>query len=108
MSDAVLAQVLETARWGPTGGNRQPVSFVVVRDRKKKEALRDLYLRIWVSYLAAAKEGTVRIGAKTTAAMVTIGWPEKAFPTKLTRRPLSETAFADEYGSSLSGADKIA
>lgn len=39
--------------------------------------------------------------------MVTIGWPEKAFPTKLTRRPLSETAFADEYGSSLLGADKI-
>ena len=40
--------------------------------------------------------------------MVTIGWPEKAFPTKLTRRPLSEIAFFDEYGSSLPNADKIA
>ena len=42
VSDAVLAQVLDAARWGPTGGNRQPVSVVVVRDRKKKAALRDL------------------------------------------------------------------
>ena len=40
--------------------------------------------------------------------MVTIGWPEKAFPTKLTQRPLSEIAFLDEYGSSLPSADKIA
>ena len=196
VSDAVLGQVLDAARWGPTGGNRQPVSFVVVRDRRKKAALSDLYLPIWIPYLAAAKEGTVRIGAKaallenanyfaqhladipvmlvvcarladvhptdnhlgrlsivggasvypavqnvllaaraaglgtalttllceqelkvkallkipddvSTAAMVTIGWPEKAFPTKLTRRPLSEIAFVDEYGSSLLGADKI-
>lgn len=41
------------------------------------------------------------------AAMVTIGWPEKAFPRKLTRRPLSEMAFVDEYGSSLPGADQV-
>ncbi|MGD9602166.1 MAG: nitroreductase family protein [Gammaproteobacteria bacterium] len=195
--DDVLASVLDAARWGPTGGNRQPVSFVAVRDRAKKERLRDLYLPIWEPYFAAAKEGTVRIGAKSsllenadhfarhmadipvmlvvcarladvhptdnrlgrlsivggasvypavqnvllaaraaglgtalttllceqepavktllgipedvsTAAMITIGWPARPFPKKLTRRPLAEIAFLDRYGSTLPGADGIA
>jgi len=34
----------------------------------------------------------------STAAMVTMGWPVKPFPTKLRRRPLSEMAFVDRYG----------
>lgn len=197
IADEVMARVLDAARWGPTGGNRQPVSFVVVRDRAKKEALRDLYLPIWGPYYAAAKEGAVRIGASSallqnadhfaqhmadipvmlvvcarltdvhptdnklgrlsivggasvypavqnvllaaraeglgtalttllceqepavkallgipaevsTAAMVTIGWPVKPFPRKLTRRPLSEMAFAEQYGNPLPGADEVA
>lgn len=197
ISDAVLAQVLDAARWGPTGGNRQPVRYIAVRDRKKKEALRDLYIPVWEPYCAAAKAGAVRVGGKLSiletadrfartmadipvllvvcacladvhptdnklgrlsivggasvypavqnlllaareiglgtalttllceqepavktllnipadislAAMVTIGWPVKAFPKKLTRRPLSEIAFVDSYGSSLAGADEVA
>jgi len=196
VADEVMARVLDAARWGPTGGNRQPVSFVVVRDRQKKEALRDLYLPIWTPYAAAARQGAVRIGAKrslldhaeyfaqhladvpvmlvvcarladvhptdnrlgrlsivggasvypavqnvllaaraeglgtalttllceqepavkrllgipaevSTAAMVTIGWPVKPFPKKLTRRPLSEMAFVDSYGAALPGADDL-
>jgi nitroreductase len=195
--DELMARVLDAARWGPTGGNRQPVSFVVVRDQKKKEALRDLYLPIWKPYVTAARQGSVRIGAKSslldnadhfahhmadipvmlvvcarladvhptddrlgrlsivggasvypavqnvllaaraaglgtalttllceeepkvktllcipeavsTAAMVTIGWPAKAFPRKLTRRPLAEIAYLDQYGSALPGADGVA
>jgi nitroreductase len=195
--DDVLARVLDAGRWGPTGGNRQPVRFIAVRDRRKKEILRDLYLPIWGPYYAAAKEGTVRIGAKSTllenadyfarhmadipvmlvvcarladvhptdhklgrlsivggasvypavqnvllaareaglgtalttllceqepevkallkipedistAAMVTLGWPARPFPKKLTRRPLSEMAFVDEYGAALTGADTVA
>jgi len=194
--DDVLARVLDAARWGPTGGNRQPVSFVVVRDRANKERLRDLYLPIWGPYYAAAKEGTVRIGARSnllenadhfarhmadipimlvvcarladvhptdnklgrlsivggasvypavqnvllaaraeglgtalttllceqepavkellgipgdvsTAAMVTIGWPARPFPKKLTRRPLTEIAFLERYGTPLPGAERI-
>ncbi|MSR14228.1 MAG: nitroreductase family protein [Gammaproteobacteria bacterium] len=196
VSDAVLAQVLDAARWGPTGGNRQPVRFVAVRDRKKKETLRDLYLPIWAPYYKAAREGAVRVGAGnsilanadrfahamadipvllvvcarlgdvhptdnklgrlsivggasvypavqnlllaaheiglgtalttllceqepavkalleipediSTAAMVTIGWPVKPFPKKLTRVPLSKMAFVDSYGAALPGADEV-
>jgi nitroreductase len=41
----------------------------------------------------------------STAAMVTIGWPARPFPEKLTRRPLSEIAFVDTWGQILPDAD---
>ena len=41
-----------------------------------------------------------------TAAMVTVGYPAKPFPKKLTRRPLAESAFADRYGQPLPGAER--
>lgn len=195
IADDVMAKVLDAGRWAPTGGNRQPVEFIVVRDRKKKETLRDLYLPIWQPYCEAARAGQKRFNAKTnlldnadhfarnmadipvmlvvcarladvhptdhelgrlsivggasvypavqnvllaareaglgttlttllcaqepavkkllnipadvsTAAMVTMGWPAKAFPKKLTRRPLAEMTFADEYGAKLAGTEK--
>ena len=46
-----LKRVLDAARWGPSGGNRQPVSLVVVRDKKKKLALQELYLPLWEPYV---------------------------------------------------------
>ncbi|MBM4227975.1 MAG: nitroreductase family protein [Gammaproteobacteria bacterium] len=191
--DDVLARVLDAGRWGPTGGNRQPVSFIAVKDRAKKEVLRDLYLPIWGPYYEAAKQGAIRVGANSsllenadhfarhmadipvmlvvcarladvhptdnrlgrlsivggasvypavqnvllsaraeglgtalttllcevepqvkallsipedvsTAAMVTMGWPARPFPKKLTRRPLAEMAFEDSFGTPLRGA----
>lgn len=38
-----------------------------------------------------------------TAAHIAVGWPARPFPTKLRRRPLSEMAFVDTYGSVLPG-----
>ena len=51
VSDDVLGKVLDAARWAPSGGNRQPLSFVAVRDPKKKRALKELYLPIWNEFL---------------------------------------------------------
>jgi len=42
--DAVLARVLDAARYAPTGGNRQGVRFLVVRDAAKRRQLRDWYV----------------------------------------------------------------
>ena len=39
-----------------------------------------------------------------TAAMVTIGWPARAFVRRLNRRPLTEFAFTDTYGDGALGA----
>lgn len=52
--DAVLARVLDAARWAPTGGNRQGVRLLAVRDAVKKKALRDLYVPLWEQYVARA------------------------------------------------------
>lgn len=52
----VLARILDAARFAPSGGNRQPVRFVAVRDAGKKRALKELYLPIWTAYIARIKE----------------------------------------------------
>jgi nitroreductase len=66
--DDVLHAAFDAARFGPQGGNRQPVRWVVVRDAAKKKALADLYLPPWKAYLGAIG-GEVRVGAlpKTVA-----------------------------------------
>jgi len=60
--DAV-ARVLEAARWAPSGGNRQPVRIVVVRDAASRARLRDLYLPRWEAYSAPYQEGLKKSGA---------------------------------------------
>ncbi len=182
-----LARMVGAARWAPSGGNRQPLRFVIVRERAIKEALRDLYLPIWEEYLAQANRGRQQAAVRprlidevdhfarhladipvmivvcarladvhptdqalgrlsivggasiypavqnlllaaraeglgtalttllcaveptvktlldipdeiSTAAMVTVGWPERPFPARLSRRPLQEMAFLERYG----------
>lgn len=61
--DDVLYQAFDHARFGPQGGNRQPVRWIVVRDPARKQALQDLYLPLWKAYLAGIGDGTVDVGA---------------------------------------------
>ncbi|MGV0833987.1 nitroreductase family protein [Mycolicibacterium thermoresistibile] len=61
--DEVLIRAFDIARFAPQGGNRQPVRWIVVRDRDRKQALQDLYLPMWKAYLAGINEGSVRVGA---------------------------------------------
>jgi nitroreductase len=57
VDDAVLAQVLDTARFAPSGGNAQAWRVVVVKDADRRRRLRDLYLRGWYDYLAMSAVG---------------------------------------------------
>lgn len=59
----VLRRLLDAARFAPSGGNRQPVSFVVVTDAELKRRLKALYLPHWDAYLASANQGGVRLNA---------------------------------------------
>ena len=52
VDDDVLARVLDTARFAPSGGNVQAWRVVVVRDAALRTRLRELYLRGWYDYLA--------------------------------------------------------
>ena len=54
--DDVLGRVLDAARHAPSGGNRQPVRFIAVRDAAKKRALKELYLPMWDAYSSRARQ----------------------------------------------------
>lgn len=45
--DGVLYRALDSARFAPSGGNRQGWHVIVVRDPNLKRRLQDLYLRTW-------------------------------------------------------------
>jgi nitroreductase len=47
VSDADILTIVEAATKAPTGGNSQPVRWMVVRDADKRRALGDLYRECW-------------------------------------------------------------
>ncbi len=59
VGDDVLRRILETARFAPSGGNRQGWRVIVVKDPSVRAALRDLYLTGWYEYLAMGSAGLV-------------------------------------------------
>ncbi len=59
VDDATLYDILEVARFAPSGGNRQAWRVVVVRDPERRARLRDLYLTGWYEYLAMTGAGLV-------------------------------------------------
>jgi len=195
--EAMVVKLLNHARWAATGSNNQPVSYVVVRDAAKRQAIHDLYQPIWDMVMQKYASGEIKSGFDArflanvdhfarhladvpvmivvcarwkelsaldaglgrtvltpgssiypavqnlmlaarneglgtvlttllvlaekeiqklleipediaTAAVVTLGWPEKPFPKKLKRRPLAEIAFQDRFGEPLPGASDYA
>ena len=65
VSDDVLARVLDAARWAPTGGNRQGVRFVAVRDVAKRRQLAEWYRETWAPYAARTRASLERASAPT-------------------------------------------
>jgi nitroreductase len=57
VDDAVLARVLDTARFAPSGSNAQAWRVVVVKDHANRRRLRDCYLRGSRDYLALTAAG---------------------------------------------------
>lgn len=102
--ETVLWRAVEAARFGPQGGNRQPVRFVIVREPEAKRRLGELYVEEWEPYLrrlaaeAAASAPATEGAPAAQEAPVT----EKAHSTGETparRRGQSVDAFAHEFGS---------
>lgn len=55
--DEVVFRILDTARFAPSGGNRQGWRVVVVKHPDTRRRLRDLYLPGWYDYLAIRSAG---------------------------------------------------
>ncbi len=57
VSDSEIAEILDDARFAPSGGNRQPWRVAVVRDVVLRRQLADLMQPIWDEYIGAGKAG---------------------------------------------------
>lgn len=53
VSDADLLTIVEAATKGPSGGNRQPVRWLVVRDEEPRRRLGAIYRDCWAVYQQA-------------------------------------------------------
>jgi nitroreductase len=98
--DAVLARVLDNARFAPSGGNRQGWHVVVVKDPATRRAVRDLYLPGWYEYLAMRAVGLTPWAPVTDrekeAAAVAAAQPiETGFADHLDEVPVLLVLFAD-------------
>lgn len=61
----VFYNAVEAARFGPQGGNRQPVRFLIVTDPEKKRQLAEWYLVPWKTYFNAARAGEDSLTAES-------------------------------------------
>jgi nitroreductase len=57
VDDAVVHQVLDDARFAPSGGNRQPWRVAMIRDAAMRRELGDLMQHVWNDYVAVRETG---------------------------------------------------
>lgn len=108
VSDAVVARILDTARFAPSGANAQAWHVVVVRDPALRTALRDLYLPGWRDYLAIGAAGLrpwAPVNDPADEAVALAAVPEEVaasagqgFAGQLDRVPVLLMVFADLAG----------
>jgi nitroreductase len=55
--DDVVHRILDSARFAPSGGNKQPWRVVLVKDRAVRARLRDLSRTTWREYVALQQAG---------------------------------------------------
>ena len=61
--DEVFYDAVELARFGPQGGNRQPVRLLIVRDEAKRRQLAEWYRIPWRAYIEAMRSDVAAIQA---------------------------------------------
>jgi nitroreductase len=102
---SVVYEILDDARFAPSGGNRQAWHVIVVTDEGPRRALRDAYLDGWHDYVAHLLAGLIpfsplaseadRITASLQReAAIAISKPE-SFPERLDQAPVLLVITAD-------------
>ena len=101
VDDAVLARVLDTARFAPSGSNAQAWRVVVVKDAANRRRLRDCYLKGSQEYMALAAAGlrpwspTNDRDAEARALAAGNTAPPQGFAAKFDEVPVLLALFAD-------------
>lgn len=91
--NSVFHRAVEAARFGPQGGNRQPVRFLIVTDPAKKRQLGEWYLVPWKAYIAAATSGAQAIEADSGDGKAT-----EVLLTDPAKSIAAADAFAERFG----------
>ena len=105
VSDEVLFEILDDARFAPSGGNRQAWHVIVVKDAARRRALRDLYLDGWHDYIAHVLAGLIpfsplaseedrSLAASKRDAAIALSKPD-GFPETLDQVPVMLVICAD-------------
>ena len=63
--DEVLHDILDVARFAPSGGNRQGWQVIVLQDPELRAKVRDLYVLSWREYMAYVNRGLVAFAPGT-------------------------------------------
>lgn len=63
IEDKTLYRILDSARFAPSGGNRQPWTVLVVRDLEVRAQIAELAQQGWNEYVAYIRDGLVPFGA---------------------------------------------
>lgn len=105
VGDDVVARVLDTARFAPSGGNAQSWRVVLIKDPATRAQLRELYLPGWQDYLAMSAAGLRPWAPTNDPAVETAAVAEHAatmaqvarqgFAAELDRVPVLLAVFAD-------------
>ena len=69
--DEVFYKAIDSARFGPQGGNRQPVRFLIVTDPDKKAQLAEWYMQPWAVYYEQARAAGEALTAESGDAKAT-------------------------------------
>jgi nitroreductase len=59
VDDTTVREILDDARFAPSGGNRQPWRVVLLKDATLRRQLADLMQPVWDEYVAASRAGAV-------------------------------------------------
>jgi nitroreductase len=75
VSDTTIADLLDTARFAPSGGNRQPWRVAVVKDTTLRRTLAELMRPVWEEYCGAAETGATPFAFGRTSQAAPIATP---------------------------------
>ena len=67
VADTVIHEILDDARFAPSGGNRQPWRVAVVKDPTLRRRLGELMQPVWDGYVARAPLGFTPYNCVATA-----------------------------------------
>jgi len=103
--DEVVARILDTARFAPSGANAQAWHVVLIKDADTRTRLRDLYLPGWRDYLAMGAAGLrpwapgndvdIEAEAMAAASDELLAAAGQGFAADLDRVPVLLVMFAD-------------